>query len=57
MNTSRHISRDDLESRFKALQDDIQGRVENRKQTIASIAAGVAVVLVVLSYLAGRRRG
>jgi hypothetical protein len=51
------ISRDDLESRFKSLQDDIQGRVENRKQTIVSIAAGVGVVLVVLSYLVGRRRG
>ena len=53
----RRITKDDLESRFKSLQDDLQGRVENKKQTLFAAAGAVAVVLVVVSYLFGRRRG
>lgn len=56
-NTDRKISKDDLERRFKSLQDDIQGRVENKKQTIVAVAGAAAVVLMVVSYLFGRRRG
>ncbi len=51
------ISREDLERRFKSLQDDIQGRVENKKQTIVAVAGAAAVVLMIASYLFGRRRG
>lgn len=54
---NKKISREDLERRFKSLQDDLQGRVENKKQTIATIAGAAVVVLVVVSYLFGRRRG
>ncbi len=59
MNDDAHkrITRDDLERRFKSLQDDLQGRVENRKETIIAAAGAVAAVLVVVSYLFGRRRG
>lgn len=53
----RKISKDDLERRFKSLQDDIQGRVENKKQTVVAVAGAAAVVLMVVSYLFGRRRG
>lgn len=55
-NTGR-ITKDDLERRFKSLQDDIQGRVENKRQTIVAAAGAAAAVLVVVSYLLGRRRG
>ncbi|MFM7409551.1 MAG: hypothetical protein ACKO8T_02390 [Actinomycetota bacterium] len=55
--SDRKISKDDLERRFKSLQDDIQGRVENKKQTIVAVAGAAAVVLMVVSYLFGRRRG
>lgn len=55
--SGKKISRDDLERRFKSLQDDLQGRVENKKQTIVTVAAAAAAVLVVVSYLFGRRRG
>ncbi|MEY2626346.1 MAG: hypothetical protein RJB08_105 [Actinomycetota bacterium] len=57
MEQERKISREDLERRFKSLQDDLQGRVENKKQTLVAAAGAAAVVLVVLSYLVGRRRG
>ena len=53
----RRITKDDLERRFKSLQDDLQGGVENKKQTLVAAAGAVAVVLVVVSYLFGRRRG
>lgn len=55
--SDKKISRDDLERRFKSLQDDLQGRVENKKQTIVAVAGVVAGLLVVVSYLFGRRRG
>jgi len=55
--SNKKISRDDLERRFKSLQDDLQGRVENKKQTIVTIAGTAAAALVIVSYLFGRRRG
>jgi uncharacterized protein YoxC len=57
MTADKRISRDDLERRFKSLQDDLQGKVENRKQTLLTLVGGVAVAVVVVSYLFGRRRG
>ena len=53
----KKISKEDLERRLKSLQDDLQGRVENKKQTIVAVAGAAAVVLMVVSYLFGRRRG
>ena len=53
----KKISKEDLERRFKSLQDDLQGRVENKKQTIVAVAGAAAAVLMVVSYLFGRRRG
>lgn len=55
--SNKKISRDDLERRFKSLQDDLQGRVENKKQTIIAAAGAVGAVIVVVAYLFGRRRG
>jgi uncharacterized protein YoxC len=57
MTADKRISRDDLERRFKSLQDDLQGKVDNRKQTLLTLVGGVAVAVVVVSYLFGRRRG
>lgn len=57
MEPERKISKDDLERRFKSLQDDLQGRVENKKQTLLAAAGAAAVALALVSYLLGRRRG
>ncbi len=51
------ITRDDLESRFQALQGNVEHRVQDRKQTIIAAAGGVAVVLLLLFFLLGRRSG
>jgi hypothetical protein len=57
MNDRRRITKDDLEQRFKLLQDDVTEITETKKTSITVLAvAGVAVGLLV-AYLLGRRGG
>jgi len=57
MNDRRKITKDDLEQRFKALQDDVTEITETKKSSITVLAvAGIAVGLLV-AYLLGRRGG
>lgn len=51
------ISRDELESKFRALQADIQGRASDKKQSFLAAAGAAATVVVVVAYLLGRRSG
>ena len=51
------VTRDDLERRLRALQDSVQGKVEDRKQSLVTTGAGVGVVLLLLFFLLGRRSG
>jgi hypothetical protein len=51
------ITRDDLEGKFRALQGDIQGKVDERKQSVLATGAGIGAVLMVLLFLLGRRSG
>lgn len=51
------ITRDDLQAKFQGLQDDIQGRVDEKKRTLAGTAAGVGLVLMLVMFLLGRRSG
>lgn len=51
------ISRTDIENKLRALQGDVQNRVEDRKSTIMVVAGAIGVVLVVTFYLLGRRSG
>lgn len=55
--TPSPITRDDLEAKFRGLQNDIQGRVEERKTTLLSIVAGAGAVALVIFFLLGRRSG
>jgi hypothetical protein len=55
--TEPRISRDDLESKFRALQADIQGRAADKKQSVLAIGAAAASVIVLLAYFFGRRSG
>ena len=57
MTANERISREDLEKRFANLQEDFQGKLENKKQTVFTVAAAASVVLMLCSYLFGRRRG
>jgi hypothetical protein len=52
-----HITRDDLEQRFRALQEGVRGQVDDRRSTFLT-AAGISTLLVVLViFLLGRRSG
>jgi hypothetical protein len=55
--TQTHISRQDLERRFQALQDGLQGKVHDRKQSLVATGTAIGVVLVIIVYLLGRRSG
>ena len=57
MSDTPHVSREDLETKFRALQTDIQGRATHKKQSIIAIGSAVGAVVVLLAYLFGRRGG
>ena len=57
MMAQQRITRDDLESRFRQLQDNVQGRVEDKKRTLTTVGIGGVVVLLLVFYLLGSRRG
>jgi len=57
MSERSKITREDLEQRFKVLQDDVTEVTETKKASITMLGlAGVAAGLL-LAYLLGRRGG
>lgn len=57
MSENTRITRDDLESKFRALQTDILGRATEKRQSLIAAASTLATVVVVIAYLFGRRSG
>jgi hypothetical protein len=57
MMAQQRITRDDLESKFRQLQDNVQGRVEDKKQTLLSAGVAGGVLLLLIFFLLGKRRG
>jgi hypothetical protein len=57
MSDTPHVSREDLETKFRALQTDIQGRAADKKQSILAVGGAIAGLVVLLAYLFGRRGG
>jgi hypothetical protein len=55
--SERRITRDDLEHQIRSLEGDVVDRVESQKTKIITVAAGTLVVLLVLAYILGRRKG
>ena len=51
------ITPQDIENKLKALQGDVQGKVDDKKSTIASVAAGGGLVLLLIVFLLGKRSG
>jgi ABC-type glycerol-3-phosphate transport system permease component len=55
--SQQRITRDDLEAKFKSLQDDVQGKVYDKKQTLLAAGSVVAVVVVLIVFFLGKRSG
>ncbi len=53
----KKITREDLEDKFQALQDELQFKVADKKGALATALAVGGSLIVVVSYLFGRRRG
>jgi hypothetical protein len=51
------ISEDDLRKKFSALQDEVQGKVDDQKTSIAAGAAALGVVLLLVMFMLGKRSG
>lgn len=51
------ISRDDIESKLRELQGEVDEGMDTARSVGAVVAVGAAVVLVVAAYWLGRRRG
>lgn len=51
------ITPQDIENKLKALQGDVQSKVDDKKSTIATTAAAGGVVLLLIFFLLGKRSG
>jgi hypothetical protein len=52
-----NVTRDDLEQRFRQLQEGVRGQVDDRRNTFFT-AAGIGGLLIVLViFMLGRRSG
>jgi hypothetical protein len=54
---AQRITRDDLETKFRGVQTDIQSKVEDKKQSLATAVAVGGVVLLLIFFVLGRRAG
>lgn len=57
MSEDEIITREELEDKFQALQDELQFKVADKKSSIAAALTIGGSLIVVLSYMLGRRRG
>jgi hypothetical protein len=53
----QRITREDLEAKFRGAQEGWQGRLEDKKQTLLTVATVGGVVLLLLFFVLGRRSG
>jgi len=55
--TQQRITREDLEAKFRETQSNLQGKLDDKKQTMVSIGVVVGVVLLLLFFMVGKRSG
>lgn len=51
------ITRDDIKSKLGDLQGEAQHQVEGAKNQLLMVGAGVAIVVLVVTFMLGRRAG
>ena len=55
--SSERITRDHVESRLKLVQDELQGKVNDKKAAITTGISIGAALIILISYALGRRSG
>lgn len=55
--TTNPITRDDLESKFRELEGGVSETKESAASMLITVGAVVAVGVIALAFLAGRRKG
>ena len=51
------ITPEDLRDKLQAFQGDVQGKVDDQKTSIAAVAGGAGMVLMLIMFLLGKRAG
>jgi hypothetical protein len=54
---AQRITRDDLEGKFRSVQNDIQAKVDDKKNSLATAAVIGGVILLLVVFVLGRRAG
>lgn len=57
MNSEERITRKQLEENFQVLQNDLQSMVADKKTQMKSAITVAGLVLLLATYMLGRRRG
>jgi hypothetical protein len=55
--TDSRITRADIEGKLREMRGDVEETAEAAKTPLMAIAGGVAVAVVILAFLLGKRRG
>jgi LPXTG-motif cell wall-anchored protein len=55
--SERKISADDLRNKIQSFQDGIQGKVDDKKNTLLTAGGVALLVLLILVFLLGKRNG
>ena len=51
------ITPEDLRDKLQAFQGDVQGKVDDQKTSIAAVAGGVGMALMIIMFLLCKRAG
>jgi hypothetical protein len=54
---AQRITREDLEGRFRHVQGELQGKLDDKKQSLATAAVVGGIVLLLIFFVLGRRSG
>lgn len=55
--TPSKITPEDLRDKLQAFQGEVQGKVDDQKTSIATVAGGVGMALMIIMFLLGKRSG
>lgn len=55
--SEQKISADDLRSKLQSFQDGIQGKVDDKKNTLMTVGGVTLLALLILFFVLGKRSG